>query len=157
MSRYKSAQGKKRQFNIEDQEKRNFISDLYNSAYGDHVTNTIMTALNNALVSQNTAIPINAARHPLVKNGRVKPLMLQPLFKEIDERDFGGRSMMFSTFAVQGSIQICNYALTLYEEIERDKWFVLPDRCSLNFQAFQVLSFVVLVYLLHPSSSSFLF
>ena len=93
------------------------------------MTNTIMTALNNALI-QNTAIPVNAARHPLVKNGRVKPLMLQPLFKEIDERDFGGRSM-FSTFAVQGSTEISNYALTLYEEIERDKWFVLPNRCSL--------------------------
>lgn len=154
MSLYKGAQGKKRQFNVEDQEKRNFISDLYNSAYGDHVTNTIMTALNNALI-QNTAIPVNAARHPLVKNGRVKPLMLQPLFKEIDERDFGGRSMMFSTFSAQGSIEICNYALTLYEEIERDIWFVLPNRCSLNFSSFVVCN--RLVYLLHPSSSSFRF
>ena len=49
-----------------------------------------MAALNNAL-DQNTVIPVNAARHPLVKNGRVKPLMLQPLFKEIDESDFRGR------------------------------------------------------------------
>lgn len=49
-----------------------------------------MAAFNNAL-DQNTVIPVNAARHPLVKNGRVKPLMLQPLFKEIDESDFRGR------------------------------------------------------------------
>ncbi|PFX28014.1 Endo-1,4-beta-xylanase [Stylophora pistillata] len=80
--------GSKSLFYEEDQEKRNFISDLYNSAYGDHVSNNVMGALNNAL-NQNTVIPANAARHPLVKNGRVKPLMLQPLFKEIDERDFG--------------------------------------------------------------------
>lgn len=79
--------GSKRLFYEEDQEKRNFISDLYNSAYGDHVSNNVMAVLNNAL-DQNTVIPVNAARHPLVKNGRVKPLMLQPLFKEIDESDF---------------------------------------------------------------------
>ena len=109
-----------------------------------------LKGLNNALI-QNTAIPVNAARHPLVKNGRVKPLMLQPLFKEIDESDFGGRRM-FSTFAVQGSIEICNYALTLYEEIERNKWFVLPNRSSLNFSSFVVCnpclsssSFIVVV------------
>ena len=49
-----------------------------------------MAALNNAIV-QNGAIPRNAARHPLVKNGNVRPVMLQPLFKEIDELDYGGR------------------------------------------------------------------
>ena len=36
-------------------------------------------------------MPSNAARHPLVKDGHVRPVMLQPLFKEIDERDFGGK------------------------------------------------------------------
>ncbi|KAJ7386328.1 hypothetical protein OS493_010739 [Desmophyllum pertusum] len=47
-----------------------------------------MTAINNALV-QSAAIPANAARHPLVKNGHLQPVMLQPLFKEIDELDYG--------------------------------------------------------------------
>jgi len=51
-----------------------------------------MAALNNALV-QNGPLPRNAARHPLVKTGRVRPLMLQPLFKEIDELDYGGKKL----------------------------------------------------------------
>lgn len=72
----------------EEQEKRNFINDLYSSSYGDHITSNIMVALNNALV-QNGPMPRNAARHPLVKTGRVSPLMLQPLFKEIDELEYG--------------------------------------------------------------------
>ena len=55
-----------------------------------------MAALNNAIV-QNRAIPKNAARHPLVKNGNVRPVMLQPLFKEIDELDYGGR-LLFLPF-----------------------------------------------------------
>ena len=54
-----------------------------------------MAALNNALV-QNGAMPKNAARHPLVKTGRVSPIMLQPLFKEIDELDYGGKKLSFS-------------------------------------------------------------
>ena len=54
-----------------------------------------MAALNNALV-QNVAMPKNAARHPLVKTGRVSPIMLQPLFKEIDELDYGGKKLSFS-------------------------------------------------------------
>lgn len=63
---------------LEEQEKRNFIYDLYSSSY----------ALKNPLVSN---MPSNAAKHPLVKNGHVRPVLLQPLYKEIDERDFGGR------------------------------------------------------------------
>ena len=51
-----------------------------------------MAAFNNVLV-QNVAMPRNAARHPLVKTGRVSPLMLQPLFKEIDELDYGGKEL----------------------------------------------------------------
>ena len=54
-----------------------------------------MAALNNALV-QNGAMPKNAARHPLVKTGRVSPLMLQPLFKEIDELEYGGNKLAYS-------------------------------------------------------------
>ncbi|KAM7444729.1 hypothetical protein ABFA07_006816 [Porites harrisoni] len=61
----------------EEQEKRNFIYDLYSSTY----------AIKKNDFAQN--IPSNAARHPLVKGGHVRPVMLQPLFKEIDERDFG--------------------------------------------------------------------
>ena len=87
---FQGVSGNKLFVEIEEQEKRNFINDLYSSSYGDHVTNNIMAALNNAIV-QNGAIPRNAARHPLVKNGRVRPVMLQPLFKEIDELDYGGR------------------------------------------------------------------
>lgn len=60
----------------EAQEKRNFIYDLYSSSY----------ALNNAFVRK---VPSNIAKHPLVRNGHVRPVVLQPLFKEIDERDFG--------------------------------------------------------------------
>ena len=36
-------------------------------------------------------MPSNAAKHPLVRNGHVRPMFLQPLYKEIDEREFGGR------------------------------------------------------------------
>ena len=54
-----------------------------------------MTALNNAFVP-NGAMPRNAARHPLVKTGRVSPLMLQPLFKEIDELEYGGKKLSSS-------------------------------------------------------------
>ena len=54
-----------------------------------------MAALNNAIV-QNGPMPRNAARHPLVKTGRVRPLMLQPLFKEIDELEYGGKKMSSS-------------------------------------------------------------
>lgn len=54
-----------------------------------------MAVLNNALV-QNGVMPRNAARHPLVKTGRVRPLMLQPLFKEIDELDYGGKTLFSS-------------------------------------------------------------
>ena len=68
---------------------------MYSSSYGDHVTNNIMAELNNALV-QNGPMPRNAARHPLVKTGRVSPLMLQPLFKEIDELEYGGKKLSSS-------------------------------------------------------------
>ena len=64
---------------VEEQEKRNFIYDLYSSSY----------ALKNPLFRN---MPSNAAKHPLVKNGNVRPVLLQPLYKEIDERDFGGRA-----------------------------------------------------------------
>lgn len=63
----------------EDGEKRNFIYDLYTSSY----------AQKKAAFSMN--IPSNAAKHPLVRNGHVRPVFLQPLYKEIDEREFGGR------------------------------------------------------------------
>ena len=68
----------------EAQEKRNFIYDLYSSSY----------ALNNAFVRK---VPSNIAKHPLVRNGHVRPVVLQPLFKEIDERDFGG-ACLYSLF-----------------------------------------------------------
>lgn len=72
--------GNKRHLRVdEEQEKRNFIYDLYSSTY----------AIKKNDFAQN--IPSNAARHPLVKGGHVRPVMLQPLFKEIDERDFGGK------------------------------------------------------------------
>ncbi|XP_029184845.2 endo-1,4-beta-xylanase 3-like isoform X1 [Acropora millepora] len=61
----------------EDGEKRNFIYDLYTSSY----------AQKKAAFSMN--IPSNAAKHPLVRNGHVRPVFLQPLYKEIDEREFG--------------------------------------------------------------------
>lgn len=63
---------------FEEQEKRNFIYDLYSSSYA--VTNPPLRDM-----------PSNAAKHPLVRNGHVTPVILQPLYKEIDERDFGGR------------------------------------------------------------------
>ncbi|XP_074611783.1 uncharacterized protein LOC141866214 isoform X2 [Acropora palmata] len=61
----------------EDGEKRNFIYDLYTSSY----------AQKKAAFSMK--IPSNAAKHPLVRNGHVRPVFLQPLYKEIDEREFG--------------------------------------------------------------------
>ena len=64
-----------------------------------------MAALNNAIV-QNRAIPKNAARHPLVKNGNVRPVMLQPLFKEIDELDYGGRILFSSLLSTEIQISI---------------------------------------------------
>ena len=58
-----------------------------------------MAALNNALV-QNGGMPKTAARHPLVKTGRVSPLMLQPLFKEIDELEYGGNKLSSSRLRI---------------------------------------------------------
>lgn len=63
----------------EDGEKRNFIYELYTSSY----------AQRKAAFSKN--IPSNAAKHPFLRNGLVRPVFLQPLYKEIDEREFGGR------------------------------------------------------------------
>ena len=41
-------------------------------------------------------MPSLAAKHPLVRNGHVRPMFLQPLYKEIDEREFGGRPFSVS-------------------------------------------------------------
>ncbi|XP_068725993.1 uncharacterized protein [Montipora capricornis] len=60
----------------EEGEKRNFIYDLYTSSYSVEK----FPPLN---------MPSNAAKHPLVRNGHVRPMFLQPLYKEIDEREFG--------------------------------------------------------------------
>ena len=39
-------------------------------------------------------IPPSAARHPLIVKGRVNPVVIQPLFKEIDELHYGGKHFL---------------------------------------------------------------
>ena len=58
------------------------------------MNNWIQTGLGEAGGAMQTNwadIPPSAARHPLIVKGRVNPVVIQPLFKEIDELHYGGK------------------------------------------------------------------